>query len=310
MRAAALLLAALLPSAWAQAPRIDFTPEGDFSEAAITQGVRATKAQCDAVPNALWAAEAEGGECLKFWAWGLDAAPVRRVLVFFHGDIWLGAGKTSKNYLQASNASLQRDADMWGRLLQVPYVFVGRPGTHGSSGDHMQRRRPAESRIVSAALDALKARFGIQEFVVAGQSGGGHVTASLLTLRSDIVCAVPTSAPSSPRVRWTLRGWTRDSTGYSDSYEPVEHLFKARMHPQLRVFVLGDPADSNVVWPSQTVLAERLKQRAVPAEVIEGQGTGPERHGLARSARVVAGWCAKELPTEEILERAAGRMGG
>ena len=151
----------------------------------------------------------------------------------------------------------------------------------------------------------LKARHGIEEFVIAGQSGGGHVTASLLTLRSDIVCAVPTSAPSSPSVRWKMRGWKRDSTGYEDSYEPVQHLDKARMHPALRVFVLGDPQDTNVVWPSQTILAERLKQAGVPVEVIEAQGTGPELHGLPNSARNVAGWCARDVPTEEIMLRSA-----
>lgn len=304
-RKASVLLALACTCGLVLAQRIEFTPEGDFSEAAVRRGVRATQAQCDAVPNGLWAADRDGGECLKYWAAGMQTLPVRRVVVFFHGDVWVGAGKTSKGYLDATNDILQRVAGNWARQLEVPYVFIGRPGTHGSSGDHMQRRRSAESRLVSSALDALKARYGIEEFVIAGQSGGGHVTASLLTLRSDIVCAVPTSAPSSPQVRWKIRGWPRDSTGYADSYEPAEHLQKSRMHPALRVFVLGDPQDSNVVWPSQTILAERLKEIGVPTEVIEAQGTGPELHGLANSARNVAGWCARDVPTEEILLRSA-----
>jgi hypothetical protein len=33
---------------------------------------------------------------------------------------------------------------------------MSRPGTYGSSGDHSQRRRPAEAKIISAAIDALK----------------------------------------------------------------------------------------------------------------------------------------------------------
>ena len=65
----------------------------------------------------------------------------------------------------------------------------------------MQRRRPAESLLLSAALDKIREKLKIKELVVAGQSGGGHVTSSLITHRNDIVCAVPTSAPSSPRVR-------------------------------------------------------------------------------------------------------------
>ena len=307
---ALLLAGALLPAA-AFLGRVDFSGQGDFSENAITRGVRATRAQCDAVPNGLWATAAAGdGECLKYWADGLQPGANRRVLVFLHGDIWVGAGKTSKRYLDASNESLQRDARAWGKRLGVPYVFVGRPGTHGSSGDHMQRRRPAESRQISAALDVLKVRYGIEEFVVAGQSGGGHATASLLTLRNDIVCAVPTSAPSSPKVRWMAHGWPRDSTGFADSYEPSEHLDKGRMHPQIRVFVLGNPADTNVVWPSQTILADRLQQAGVTVSLIEGEGTGPEAHGLSNSARLLASWCAKDLPTEDILQRATGKLKG
>ena len=304
-REAAVLLALACACGPVLAQRIEFTAEGDFSEAAVRRGIKATQVQCDAVPNGLWAPDPDGGECLKYWAAGMEPLPARRAVVFFHGDVWVGAGKTSKGYLEATNAILQRFAGDWAKRLGVPFVFIGRPGTHGSSGDHMQRRRPAESLLISAALDALKARYGIEELVIAGQSGGGHVTASLLTLRSDIVCAVPTSAPSSPSVRWKMRGWKRDSTGYEDSYEPVQHLDKARMHPALRVFVLGDPQDTNVVWPSQTILAERLKQAGVPVEVIEAQGTGPELHGLPNSARNVAGWCARDVPTEEIMLRSA-----
>lgn len=304
---AAVLLALACASGAASAQRTEFTAEGDFSEAAIRRGVKATQAQCDAVPNGLWAADRDGGECLKYWAAGMEQQPTRRVVVFLHGDVWVGPGRPNTGYLNSTNRSVQRFAQEWAKRLEVPFVFIGRPGTHGSSGDHMQRRRPAESRLVSAALDVLKARYGIEEFVIAGQSGGGHVTASLLTLRSDIVCAVPTSAPSSPSVRWKMRGWKRDSTGHEDSYEPTQHLDKARLHPALRVFVVGDPQDTNVVWPSQTILAERLRQLGVPTEVIEARGTGPELHGLPNSARNVAGWCARDVPTEEILKRSANR---
>ena len=97
----------------------------------------------------------------------------------------------------------------------------------------MQRRLKAESDIISAALDALKLRLAIKEFSIAGQSGGGHVVASLLVTRADVVCAVPAPGASSPRARWVIRGWKGDSTGYSDSYEPTEFLLKDGRHPAL-----------------------------------------------------------------------------
>jgi dienelactone hydrolase len=295
----------------AQFSRAGFSDAGDFSESAILSGVKATQAQCTDAANTVWAATTRSGaECLKYWKAGFGGQPVKRALVFFHGDIFVGVGKTSKNYLEMTNAQLQKNADDWAKKLGVPYIFMGRPGTHGSSGDHMQRRRIAESEIISAALDELKKRYGIEEWVVAGQSGGGHVTSSLITERSDIVCAVPTSAPSSPRVRWEMMGRSKDTTNYADSYEPWKFVAKDKVNPQLRVFVLGNPNDKNVFWASQTVMADALKAAQIPVEVLQGEGAGPDAHGLANSSRIVAGWCARDMRTEEMLARAGKGLKG
>ena len=291
--------------------RINFSAEGDFSESALQRGVKATQEQCDKIANAVWVSTKDHGEeCIKYWAAGFNGTPVERAVVFFHGDIWVGAGKTRKDYLEMTNEKLQRDADTWSARIGAPYIFVGRPGTHGSSGDHMRWRRLVESVLMSAALDKIKVRLNIKELVVVGQSGGGHVTSSLITLRSDIVCAVPASGPSSPRIRQTLRGISKDQTGYVDHYEPTEHLQKDKMHENLMVFVLGDPNDANVVWPSQTIMASKLQEIGVSVEVLIGEGTGQDRHGLRDSARRVAGWCANGLSKDDILRNAAKGLKG
>lgn len=187
-------------------PPVAFTPAPTFTDEGVQRGVVATRAQCEAARNAVWVASAEHGDvCLRYWQAGFGAGATPRALVFFHGDVWLGTA-TSPDYLKLTDAGLQAQAEQWVQQTGLPYLYIGRPGTHGSSGDHMQRRRRGESVQISQALDVLKARFGIREWVVAGQSGGGHVTASLLSDRDDIVCAVPGSSVSSPRVRWWLRG--------------------------------------------------------------------------------------------------------
>ena len=156
---------------------------------------------------------------------------------------------------------------------------------------------------MSAAIDAIKERHGIQKISVAGFSGGGHVVASLLTMRSDVECAVPASANSAPKMRWTMRGLTQDLTGYSDSFEPGEHLSAALAATGVRVFVLGDLNDMNVPWSTQLVLAKRLKQLGVAVEELEGEGTGPARHDLAGSSTLIGSMCMKGATTQEILER-------
>lgn len=290
---------------------VSFNPEGDFSEFALRNGVRATQQECLKVANAVWiVSEEHGDQCLRYWAAGFSEYPSKRAVVYFPGDAWIGAGKTPKNYLEMTPSRLQEAAEFWSKKLRAPYIFFARPGTYGSTGDHMQRRRMAESQLVSKGLDRVKERLGVTELVVVGQSGGGHVTSSLLAQRSDIVCAIPTSAPSSPRVRWTQRHWANDSTGYHDSYEPTEHLQKGPMHPGIRVFVVGDPQDRNVVWDSQTILAARLRDIGVPASVLPGDGAGNDRHDLSNSGRTVAGWCAHDVPTEEIVRRATNALRG
>ena len=289
-------------------PPVEISEQGDFSEHALRNSVRATREQCEKLSNGVWAETAEGDSaCLKFWAEGFSTADVgRRAIVFFSGDAWEGPGRTQRGYLNMTSETMAAWVRASAARLPLPYVFLSRPGTFGASGDHMQRRRPAESRIISAALDALKARLQVSEWAVAGYSGGGHVTSSLVTLRPDIVCAVPGGAPSSPYMRWRLRNWTRDATGYDDSYEPTEHLRKEAVHPRLRIFVLGDPRDSNGVWPAQVVMADKARERGIEAAVIEARGKGPTFHGgLDELTRQVAGWCGQDLPTAEVLRRAA-----
>ncbi len=306
-----VVLLGLQPAPASAATPVPFSAAGDYSEEALLRGVEATQAQCDAVSGTVWAdAGVHGQACIKYWSAGFPTAANGRAIVFFHGDLLVGIGKTARSYLTNSPQKTQRDVELTARKLEAPYVFVGRPGTHGSSGKHTQRRRAAESALLSAALDQIQQRLKIRELVLVGQSGGGHVTAALLTRRNDVVCAVPTSSPSSPRQRWTLKGLKRDTTGFDDSYEPTEHLEKARLHPGLRVFVLGDPTDRKVPWASQTVLANKLAAIGVPVEVLQGQGAGPEAHGLPNSGREVASWCFQELGTAEIVRRARQGLKG
>lgn len=287
-----------------------FSPEPRFTDAGVRRGVAATRAECAQARDTVWVASATQGDvCLRYWKAGFADGPVPRALVFFHGDVWLGT-ETSPDYLKLTDAALQEQAERWARETGLPYLYVGRPGTHGSSGDHMQRRRRGESVQISLALDQLKERFQVGAWVVAGQSGGGHVTASLLADRSDIVCAVPGSSVSSPKVRWWLRGWKIDSTGHADSHEPLDGLAKEGKHPDLRIFVVGSPGDTNTPWASQLLLADRARALGLPVEVLSGEGAGPSKHGMSTSSRRVAGWCGQGMRTDDILRRAAEGLKG
>jgi hypothetical protein len=307
---AIMLAATLAASAHAQRIPMD-TGDGYFTAQALVQGVAATADQCAGVANAVWAQAAGGSaECIRYWASGLPAGgAVPRVMVYIPSD-QMAFDQADAGYATRNPKIVQGLADGMQARAGVPFVLLSRPGTFGSSGEHKQRRRELEPRLMSAALDAIKARHGISELVLVGLSGGGHIVASLLGWRSDIVCAVPTSSVSSPRLRWQGMGRTADLTGYTDSYEPVDHLRRDVFHPQLRVFVLGDLKDSNVVWATQTPLADRLKALGADVTLLNGEGSDAQRHALGASGQRVGAMCLRGETTQEIQEAAARGLKG
>lgn len=303
------LCSALAAPAFAQ--RVPFEPgDGNFGNEALVRGVAATEKDCAAVPQAVWA-RAPGGqsECLRYWAAGLaTAAAPARVLVYFTGD-QLAFDQPDAGYAARNPRNVQALVDGMATRAGVPFILLARPGTFGSSGEHQQRRREAEPRLMSAALDALAQRHGVREWGLVGLSGGGHIVASLLGWRSDIVCAVAASAVSSPRLRWERMGRTSDLTGFADSYEPVPQLRAEVLNPALRTFVVGDSRDSNVPWPTQTPLADRLHALGAAVERVEVEGSDAQRHMTGGSAQRIGALCLQGKPTAEILELARGLKG-
>jgi hypothetical protein len=79
-------LCAAAPARGAPSDRIEFTASGNFSETAVRRGVRASRAQCAPLADAVWVDaiaggdDADEGECQLFSAAGV-AQGSRRVVV-------------------------------------------------------------------------------------------------------------------------------------------------------------------------------------------------------------------------------------
>lgn len=296
----------------ARAQRVPIDLSNDnFSAESLVRGVAATPAQCSQITQAVWARASTGEqECIRYWATGLAGdGTAARVLVYIPGD-QLAFDQADASYAGRNPTIMQAMANTMQARIGVPFILLSRPGTFGSSGEHKQRRREPELRLMSAALDEIRTRHGVREFVLVGLSGGGHIVASVLGWRQDIVCAVPTSSVSSPRLRWQRMGRDSDLTGFKDSYEPVDHLKPGSFHPRLRVFVLGDTRDSNVLWATQTPLADRLREVGVDTHLLNGEGSDPQRHNLGASGQRVGAQCLLDKPTPEILDLAAQGLKG
>ncbi|RXZ32781.1 hypothetical protein D9O50_15390 [Oxalobacteraceae bacterium CAVE-383] len=276
-----------------------------FSEHDLQYGKSIAKDECAALQNAVWMETRLGNECIRYYpSTGLEAAESPEhatvAVLYFHGD-HLAGNNPIGNYAKISPQSLTRLMEANYKKYKVPFILIGRPGVYGSSGEHKQRRRMKESLTLNAAVDAIKARYGLTQVVLAGQSGGAYTVAALLTLgRTDVKCAAASSGVYAvaelaeiKRARDHLRSHAGcDVTDYCDQYEVIDHVDGIAQDPHRMFYVIGNPNDRNTVFSLQKKFAEKVLAGGHQLQIIEAEGLGPEGHGLAHVAYRVAGQCA------------------
>ena len=204
-------------------PSSDTSP---FTEAEVLNGKIMSEDDCSRLVGAVWVVVDGRGDCMRYWL-STAGGDTKQALLYLHGDVVLTIGSkrsASQTYLKVSPAKLSEQAAEWSKRRKGTYIYLARPGAYGSSGNHSQRRRIREVRLVDAALDAIREKHGIERFHLVGQSGGGHLVASVLPLRDDVGCAVITSGVISVRTRTKDLGRSVDPTGFTDPYDPIVDL--------------------------------------------------------------------------------------
>ncbi len=284
-----------------------------FSAAGVVSGEVMAEAECRWPDTSVWVVVDGRGACIRYFHAGLARANLV-VHVWLHGDrlsrSWDAAGATLENrvisYRRPAPGALQAQAARAYRSFGIPYIRLSRPGVYGSSGDHKQRRRLREVRVVNAALTALREKYRIARFALSGQSGGGHLVASLLTYRDDVACAVITSGVTAVKRRIAARGWPTDSTGYRDFFDPIDHVGRIRSDPARRIFIVGDPRDTNVPFENQSAYHRALVAAGHSAHLVRASATGSRHHGLSPIGFRVMQACLEGQGAPEIAARAAG----
>ena len=236
---------------------------------------------------------------------GLSAADNPTVLVYFSGDVLLktkeGVRFVGSGYERRSPKLIERDMARWSERAGVPAIFIARPGMFGSSGDHNQRREPREVMLMERTLDAIKRRHRVSTFILVGQSGGGHIAASLLNRRRDVSAVVLSSALLS--VREVTDYWNKRRTVQSDGavlYDPIDHLAGIRSDSRPMILVLSDPQDRIVPYPSQLTYVRRLQAAGFEPQQILLSATDKNHHALARHGRRAAELVARGEPIGAI----------
>ena len=307
----ALLSACVLAAHVLAAPASD---DEEFPTSELIDGKRTTREQCEATPDAVWVEHREGTECIRYYP-SSTVTGAKHAAFFFHGDQLEGRFVLPGAYKDNRAGVLRTQAEGLARINGVPYIFVGRPGVYGSSGRHTERRRLKEYLSLNAAVDAIKARYGLERVSLGGQSGGATSVGALLTLgRTDVLCAAASSggfdALGRARDMANISGqnWRGcDSHGVCDPYNVTDHVDGVQKSEQRRVFIIGDPNDSNTYFKYQQAFAEKLKAAGHPVTVLEAEGAGPKRHSLSFMANRVLGWCNAGFDDEHIATLVRGK---
>ncbi len=267
-----------------------------FTASGLVSGSIMEKQSCNQYEKdntAVWVVVDKKGECVRYFSSDLNNKQNKQVVLFFHGDrIKVSKGISrpgSKN--RKSPEIISQDVE-YHSTKSIPMIYVSRPGVYGSSGDHKQRRRPREVKIMRAAVNKIIDKYYIKNVILTGQSGGGHIVASLLPVINNASCAVITSGVTAVRQRVSLRGWDVDITGYNDYYDPIKHVSEIN-NKNLTVYIVGDLLDSNVPFATQKSFYNELVKHGIKAKLIQEYGKGRQNHGLKHIAKDPFLYCSK-----------------
>ena len=274
-----------------------------------------SKAKCESVDNRIFVTTKLGTECIAYFvSQGFESR--RQAVLFFGGD----ASKVQHSdpaKLETDLRFQKKAMQYWANRLRVRYIYVSRVGLQGSSGNHAERRLPKETFAMNAVIDALKVRLGFDDIALAGQSGGGTIAASLLTLgREDVRCEVlGSSATRLVDLEYdylTQHGGHPIKTAmHRKIYDPSDHLDTIVRRADRRIFALADPSDKVVAFKYQAQFIDQVKAAGHRAMLVEVDATGEHHHDTEKYALPVAGACLNEVLDEPIIAAVArGRSWG
>ncbi|UKJ74719.1 alpha/beta hydrolase family protein [Azospirillum brasilense] len=279
-----------------------------FSNAAVTGGVTITRKACaalEAQETAAWVEVDGRGECLRYYAAGLrpDPGPNPIAAAWMHGDI-MGTKPTSVGHQEGLGVAAMIDQERaLAERFGIPFLFLARPGAYGSSGRFWTTRHtPREAVLMNALLDVLKARYGVTEWALGGHSAGGTLTAEFLARRHDLRCAVISSGAPAYRAYLEARGLQKVLARPQGWFDPADSLDRIPQDPKRRVFVIGDPRETNIPFHTQRGYSNALVERGHAAWLVPlERAPAPRHHSLVDFGETALGLCGSGADTGRIL---------
>jgi len=279
-----------------------------FTNATVATGLAITRGACaefEAHETATWIELDGHGECLRYYAAGLRPAPGPNPIVaaWIHGDI-MGSKQHQIGHQEGLSvtAMIEQERALSERF-GVPFIFLARPGAYGSSGRFWDlRHSPREAALMNAHLDALKIRYGIKTWSLGGHSAGGTLTAEFLARRTDLRCAVISSGASAYRAYLEAHDAEARLARPDTWFDPYESLDRIPRDPTRRIFVIGDPRETNVLFRTQRLYFDGLAHRGHAAWLVPlERAPAPRHHSLVDFGERATGMCAKGAVSDVII---------
>jgi pimeloyl-ACP methyl ester carboxylesterase len=292
-----------------------------FSREGLMSGATTTETACRALPDGLWVSAGDRHECLRY-AQGGTLGSGRTALIYVPGDPggasygYLGGIpviQRASEYYELSPETRDYGADaLSGAMGGMPVILMARPGMHGSSGNHARdRHSKMEVALLNDALTQLQQRYRFAGLTLFGFSSGGAIVANLLSLRTDIRCAVIGSAPLDFAQYYRRQdGQTSDyfAAHRDDLADPMRSVGSIQSNAD--IFVIGDRRDRNVpadAWELWVAAAKRAGLHAFSAEVAGSErtelgGSIESHHHTASRGMEIAHACATGVPADRLLQ--------
>jgi dienelactone hydrolase len=280
-------------------PHLTDLSTNPFSGAEVIQGIEVTASDSDGPGRVR--VEVDGKpDVLAFYGAAPEDASADPV-IFLRGDaVEERAGEITavEAYAATTAYDVQAVSEQMCASFARPFVHLARPGILGSTGRHLDRRRPREVALIDAALTRLKAHFRWSRLNLVGQSGGGYLVAALIARRADIGCAVISSGNTAVAKRNRENGWAADATGHTDFFDPIDHVADVARHPPEKIIVLTDPHDRRVSASVQTAYVEALRRAGVAVDNRFMSAAGKLHHDLQLAGILAAfTWLAPNIRT-------------
>ncbi len=271
-----------------------------WTKKGMLAGATSTEAEC-VRPDRVWVTDKGNGYCIRYFK--NDVKPKAGIaVVIFQGDYvaigWKDGKRIKPTYLvdYDGKVAFRVTRELTTRSKKNLMIVVSRPGTLGSSGDHKQKFKRAESRVINSALDQIKERLGLSGFVLVGHSGGALLAANLLAKRSDIKCAVMNSGAHDVYKYAEDSGF--DPTIWALWENPVESIVNLKPSAT-QYYVIAGVGDKVRPPAYQEMFAEALAAKGADVHYLLVRKRG-DPHNLQDEAIKAADLCASGGNLAEI----------